>query len=89
VFHISIWGAWSIVCGAKPTKAPPRGDGTGLRWTWTNSKYVCVSLIFMCWLNRTHFWNLLSVLFSTLRPSEMLLLSINCLIPIFASTFYK
>jgi len=27
VFHISIWGAWSCVWGAKPTKAP-RGDGT-------------------------------------------------------------
>jgi len=27
VFHISIWGAWSFVWGAKPTKAP-RGDGT-------------------------------------------------------------
>jgi len=22
VFHISIWGAWSIVLGAKPTKTP-------------------------------------------------------------------
>jgi len=27
VFHISLWGAWSFVRGAKPTKAP-RGDGT-------------------------------------------------------------
>jgi len=27
VFHIGIWGTWSIVWGAKPTKAP-RGDGT-------------------------------------------------------------
>jgi len=29
VFHVSIWGAWSFVWGAKPTKAAPRGDGTG------------------------------------------------------------
>jgi len=27
VLHISIWGAWSFVWGAKPTKAP-RSDGT-------------------------------------------------------------
>jgi len=29
VFHISIWGAWSFVWGAKPT-IDPRGDGTVL-----------------------------------------------------------
>jgi len=23
VFHVSIWGAWRFVWGAKPTKAPP------------------------------------------------------------------
>jgi len=28
VFHVSIWGAWSFVWGAKPTKAAPRGNGT-------------------------------------------------------------
>jgi len=27
MFHISVWGAWSFVWGAKPTKAPS-GDGT-------------------------------------------------------------
>jgi len=27
VFHVSIWGAWSFVWGAKLTKTP-RGDGT-------------------------------------------------------------
>jgi len=27
MFHISIWGAWSFVWGAKPTKTP-RCDGT-------------------------------------------------------------
>jgi len=26
-FHISVWGTWNFVLGAKPTKAP-RGDGT-------------------------------------------------------------
>ena len=56
-----------------------------LQWTWTIN-YVCSSLIFLCLMNRTHFCNLLSELFSTLRLSEMLLLSINCLISIFAST---
>jgi len=60
-----------------------------LKWTWTINNYVCGSLIGLCWLNRTHFWNLLSKLYSTLRLSEMLLLFINCLISIFASTFYK
>jgi len=28
VFHVSVWGDWGFVLGAKPTKAP-RGDGTG------------------------------------------------------------
>jgi len=60
-----------------------------LKWTWTINTHVCGSLSCLCWLNRTHFWNLLSELFSTLRLSEMLLLLINCLIPIFASTFCK
>jgi len=55
--------------------------------TWTIGNYVSGSLICQCWLNRTHFWNLLSELFSTLRLSEMLFIS--CLISIFASTFYK
>jgi len=53
-----------------------------LKWTWTISNYLCSPLIFLCLLNRTHFWNLLSELFSTLRLSEMLFLSINCLITI-------
>ena len=53
-----------------------------LKWTWTISNYVCGSLIFLCWLNRTHIWNLFSELFSTLLLSEMLLLSINCQISI-------
>jgi len=29
LFHISVWGGWSFVWGAKHTKAP-RGDGTVL-----------------------------------------------------------
>jgi len=29
VFHISIWGDWSFVCGTKPTKAPV---APGLSW---------------------------------------------------------
>jgi len=29
VFHISIWGDWIFVWGAKPTK-DPRGEGTVL-----------------------------------------------------------
>jgi len=28
-----------------------------LKWTWTINNYVCGSLIFLCWLNRTHFGN--------------------------------
>jgi len=28
VFHVSIWGTWSFVWGAKLIKATPRGDGT-------------------------------------------------------------
>jgi len=34
LFHISIWGTWSFVWGAKPTKAP-RDDGT----------YVCIGVL--------------------------------------------
>jgi len=30
MFHISIWGTWSFVWGAKPTS--PHGDGTVLRF---------------------------------------------------------
>ena len=60
-----------------------------LTWTSTINNYVCSSLICLCWLNKTHFWNVLSKLFSTLRLSEMLLLFINCLISLFESTFYK
>jgi len=59
-----------------------------LNWTWTIKIYVCVSLIWLCWLNITHFSNLLSELCSTLRLSEMLFFT-NCLISSFASTFYK
>jgi len=30
MFHILVWGAWSFVWGAKPTKAPPwRRDWAG------------------------------------------------------------
>ena len=43
-----------------------------LKWTWTINKYVSGSLIRLCWLNRTHFGNILSELFSTLRVSQML-----------------
>ena len=39
VFHVSIWGAWSIVCGAQPTKSPL------WRWDWPyvrhESQYQC------------------------------------------------
>ena len=59
------------------------------KWTWTINKYDCGSLISLCWLNRTPFWNLLSELFSTLRLSEMLFLFINFQMSIFESTFYK
>jgi len=54
-----------------------------VKWTWTINNYVCGSLISLCWLNRTHFWNLLSELFSTLRPTEMLFLFINVLVSTF------
>jgi len=60
-----------------------------LKWTWTINNYVYGSLICLCWLNRTHSWTLLPKLFSALRLSEMLLLFINCLISIFASTIYQ
>jgi len=60
-----------------------------LKWTSTINNYVCGSLICLCWMNRTHFWNLLLELFSTLRLSEMLLLLINFLISICANIFYK
>jgi len=53
-----------------------------LKRTWTINKYVCGSLISLYRLNRTHFWNLLSELFSTLRLSEMLFLFMNFLISI-------
>ena len=36
-----------------------------LKWTGTIHNYVCGSLVCLCLLNRTHFWNLLSELFST------------------------
>ena len=45
------------------------------KWDWNGleqSATVCGSLISPCCLNRTHFWNLLSKLFSMLRLSEML-----------------
>jgi len=45
-----------------------------LTWTWTINNYVCSSLICLCWLNRTHFWNHLFKLFSTLRPSMAIIL---------------
>jgi len=60
-----------------------------LKWTWTRCNCVCGSLINLFWLNGTHFWNLLSELFSTLRLSEILLLSMYYLTSIFASPFYK
>jgi len=60
-----------------------------LKWSWTIKKYVCGSLISYYWLNRTHFCNLLSELFSTLRLSEILFLFMDFLISIFESTFYK
>ena len=53
-----------------------------LKCTWTINNYVFGSLICLCWLNRTHFWNLLSELFSALRLSEMLFLFINCLVSV-------
>ena len=59
-----------------------------LKWTWIINNYVCGSLISLCWWNKTRFWNLLSELFFTLPLSEMLIF-INCIITIFASTFYK
>jgi len=35
MFHISIWGAWSFVWRAKPTKAPPwRRDWVQLHQHW-------------------------------------------------------
>ena len=63
------------------------------KWVWnrlelSTTTFAVLSLD-LCWLNRTHFWNLLSELFSTLRLSKILFLFINCLISIFASTFYK
>jgi len=58
-----------------------------LKWTWTINENVCGSLISLYWLNRTHFWNLLSELFSKLRLSEMLFHFMNVLISIFESTF--
>jgi len=60
-----------------------------LKWTWAINKYICGSLISLCLLNRTHFWNLSSKLFSTLLVSEMLLLFTSFVISIFASTFYS
>ena len=60
-----------------------------LKWTWIINNYVCGSPISLCWLNRPHFWNLLSELFYALPLSEMLFLFINCLLAILASTFYK
>ena len=53
-----------------------------LKCTWTINNYVCGSLVSLCWLDRIHFWNLVSELFSTLRLSEILFLFINCLISI-------
>ena len=61
----------------------------GLKRTWTINKYACGSLISLHWLNKTHFWNLLSELFSTLRLSEILFLFMNFLMFIFESTFYE
>jgi len=58
-----------------------------LNWTLAINSYVCGSLIFLCWLNRTHLWNLLSELFFTLRLSELLF--VNWIISTFASTFLQ
>ena len=60
-----------------------------LKWTWTINKYVCGSLISLCWLNRTHFWNILSKSFSILSLSQMFFPFINFLISIVKSTVYK
>jgi len=57
-----------------------------LKWIWIINNYVCSSLISLCWLNKTRFWNLLSELFFTLRLSEMLFF-INWLMSIFVSTY--
>jgi len=37
VFHVAIWGAWSFVWGAKPTKAPP--------WRWDCCKRLGLVII--------------------------------------------
>jgi len=58
-----------------------------LKWNWSINKYICGSLISLSWLNRTHFWNILSKLFPTLHLLEILFLFINLLISIFESTF--
>jgi len=34
MFHISTWGGWSFVWGAKP----PRGDGTGLNHPFSRNE---------------------------------------------------
>ena len=60
-----------------------------LKWNWTNNEYVCHSLIRLSWLNRTHFWNLLTELFSTLRLSERFFLFINFLMSIFWEHFLQ
>jgi len=62
-------------------------------WVWNGlelsiNTFAVLSLVFNM-LNRTHFWNLLSELFTTLRLSEMLFLFMNFLMPIFETTFYK
>jgi len=59
-----------------------------LKLTWTISNYVCGSHFSVLVEQNSHLKSF-SELFSTLRLSEMLLLSITCLISIFASTFYK
>jgi len=59
-----------------------------LKLSWIVNNCVWGPLFSLCWLNRTHFWNLLSELLVTLRLAEMRYfhkrLSIH-----FASTFYK
>jgi len=59
-----------------------------LKLTWTFSNYVCGSRFSVQVEQNSHLKSF-SELFSTLRLSEMLLLSVNCLISVFASTFYK
>ena len=91
-FH-HFWPPWKNILVVPPWKkilpTPMNSTQLSLKRTWTINNHVNGSHISLCWLNRTHFRNLLFEWFSALRLSEMLFLFINCLISIFASTFYK